>query len=154
LIDPEELPTGVPFTYFAEVVFVDGKSGVSNFSTIVAVNDPPLAVADAYSTTRNTPLSIGAPGVLSNDTDDDSPAAAQPVVISAGPRGAVLVTGPTTGTVTLKADGSFTYTPKSGFTGTDSFTYKTNDGNWSRDATVPLSVDSNVVTVTITVTAK
>ncbi len=38
---------------------------------------------------------------------------------------------------TLNADGSFTYTPASGFSGADSFTYIANDG----------SADSNVATV-------
>ena len=48
---------------------------------------------------------------------------------------------PTHGTLTLNADGSFTYTPALNFNGTDSFTYKANDG----------TVDSNTATVTITV---
>ena len=47
----------------------------------------------------------------------------------------------THGTLVLNADGSFTYTPAAGFTGSDSFTCKANDG----------TTDSNVVTVTITV---
>jgi hypothetical protein len=36
---------------------------------------------------------------------------------------AVLVTGPSHGKLTLNADGTFTYTPTRGWTGTDSFTY-------------------------------
>ncbi len=40
----------------------------------------------------------------------------------------------------LNADGSFTYTPEGGYRGTDSFTYKANDG----------ALDSNIATVTIT----
>jgi len=43
--------------------------------------------------------------------------------------------------VTLNADGTFTYTPPADFNGTDTFTYKVNDG----------TVDGNVATVTITV---
>src|SRR5262249_4805858 len=54
---------------------------------------------------------------------------------------AVLVSGPAHGTVTLNANGAFTYTPKSGYTGADSFTYKANDGQ----------LDSNVATVALTV---
>ena len=53
---------------------------------------------------------------------------------------AVKVGEPSHGTVTLNADGSFTYTPVADYEGSDSFTYKANDGQ-----------DSNVVTVTITV---
>ncbi len=45
------------------------------------------------------------------------------------------------GTLTLNADGSFSYAPAPDFFGVDSFTYVANDG----------AVDSNVATVTITV---
>ena len=54
------------------------------------------------------------------------------------------MTGPAHGDAArCNADGSFTYTPAANFNGTDSFTYKANDG----------TADSNVATVTITVTA-
>ena len=46
------------------------------------------------------------------------------------------------GTVTLAADGSFTYTPAANFNGTDSFTYTASDG----------TAVSSVATVTMTVT--
>ncbi|MDT8381828.1 MAG: C25 family cysteine peptidase, partial [Brevefilum sp.] len=90
------------------------------------------AVDDAYSTTQDTPLTQAAPGVLSND-----------IYSGEGSLSAVLVNNPTNGGVTLNANGSFTYTPSSGFTGTDSFTYYASDG----------ALDSNIATVTITVTA-
>jgi VCBS repeat-containing protein len=51
------------------------------------------------------------------------------------------VTGPSHGSLTLNADGSFTYTPDQDFNGTDTFIYQASDG------TNP----SNVATVTITV---
>src|SRR5204862_280175 len=63
-------------------------------------------------------LNIAPPGVLAND--------------SAGAAGtslaAVLLTGPTNGTLTLNANGGFTYTPAVGFGGFDAFTYRVNDG--------------------------
>jgi VCBS repeat-containing protein len=52
-----------------------------------------------------------------------------------------VVGGPTSGTLALNADGTFTYTPNANFHGTDQFTYKVNDG----------SSDSNTATVTLTV---
>jgi VCBS repeat-containing protein len=56
---------------------------------------------------------------------------------------AVLVSGPGSGSLALNSDGSFSYTPNAGFTGTDSFTYQASDG-----------VDSSAaVTVTLTVLA-
>ncbi len=56
---------------------------------------------------------------------------------------AVLVAGPANGTIVLNADGSFVYTPNANYNGTDSFTYKANDG----------SADSSAATVTISVAA-
>src|SRR5262249_54778055 len=72
----------------------------------------------------------GAPGVLANDSDPDG-----------DPITAALVAGPTHGTLTLNANGAFTYTPTSGYNGPDSFTYKANDGRLA----------SNVATVTLNV---
>ncbi len=47
------------------------------------------------------------------------------------------------GTLTLNADGSFSYTPNAGFYGTDSFTYTATDGNaTSAPATVTITVYS------------
>jgi VCBS repeat-containing protein len=56
---------------------------------------------------------------------------------------AMLESGPSHGTLNLNANGSFTYTPKNNFNGTDSFTYRAKDG----------TLDSNLATVTITIAA-
>src|SRR5262249_10921186 len=64
-----------------------------------------------------------------NDSDPDG-----------DPLTAVLVTGPSHGTLTLNANGSFTYVPAANYNGGGSFTYKANDGQ----------AGSNVATVTIT----
>jgi FtsP/CotA-like multicopper oxidase with cupredoxin domain len=96
------------------------------------LNEPPVAVDDAYSTKEDKALTVPAPGVLANDTDIN----ANNILT------AILVSGPANGKLTLNPDGSFTYTPNLNFNGTDSFTYKANDG----------VADSNVATVTITVT--
>ena len=58
------------------------------------------------------------------------------------PLTATLVSGPGDGTLTLKPDGSFTYTPAAGFFGSDAFTYVASDG---------LAI-SNVATVSLDVT--
>ena len=108
-----------------------GSNVVTATITVNAVADVPVAVVDTYSSGEDTVLTVAAPGVLANDTDSD------------GALTAAKVTDPTHGTLTLNANGSFVYTPTANFNGTDSFTYKANDG----------SADSNVVAVTITVTA-
>jgi VCBS repeat-containing protein len=96
-------------------------------------NTAPSAVGDSYSTAEDMPLSVSANGVLSNDTDAEN-----------NPLTAVIVTNPANASsFTLNANGSFDYTPNPDFNGSDSFTYKANDGQ----------ADSNTVTVTITVNA-
>src|SRR5207249_3180366 len=101
--------------------------------TVTAVNDPPVAVDDTYSVNEDTTLTVNAPGVLGNDSDVDGNSLS-----------AVLVSGPSHGTLTLNPDGSVSYNPAPGYNGPDSFSYKANDG----------AADSDVATVTITVHAE
>ena len=96
-------------------------------------NKAPVANDDSYTTTAGQELPVSVPGVLANDIDSDG-----------DPLAAIVVTGPAHGTLTLNPDGSFTYIPAAGFTGTDTFTYKANDGQ----------LDSNVATVTISVSKR
>ena len=100
--------------------------------TVSAVNDAPAAAADAYSTAEDTARTVAAPGVLGNDSDPDG-----------NPLTAVLGSGPSHGTLTLNANGAFTYTPAANYSGSDSFTYRASDG----------TLTSNLATVTLTVTA-
>ncbi|MBI1757012.1 MAG: PxKF domain-containing protein [Fimbriimonas ginsengisoli] len=104
---------------------------LTSFTNGVTPDNPPVAVADSYITNQDTPLSGN---VLANDSDPDFGD-----VISA-----VKDTNPLNGTVSLNSDGSFLYTPNTGFFGSDSFTYHANDG----------MLDSNVATVSIYVDGK
>src|SRR5580704_7829437 len=93
----------------------------------------PLAVNDSYNGTSGETLTVGAPGVLINDTDGQGPLTAVP--------------GTTTshGTLSLSTNGGFTYTPNAGFSGTDSFTYEAYDGHSdSAAATVTLTIAADV----------
>jgi hypothetical protein len=145
-IDMEQLPNGIQFSYRVIAEFDDVTphtfSAPSQPATITAINEAPMAVADAYQVNKNATLNVAAPGVLGNDTDVDSPASFLR---------AVLVQAPATGTFTFNANGSFSFKPKSGSTTPVTFSYKVNNGFWSGDPTVPLSADSNTVTVTITI---
>ena len=51
-----------------------------------------------------------------------------------------VVTQPQHGTLNLEANGSFSYTPNSNFNGSDSFTYRVNDGNYSVEQNVTITV--------------
>ncbi len=119
------------FTYRAN----DGSLN-SNTATVsimvTTVDGAPVAANDAYSTAKNTPLSVPAKGVLTNDTDPDGDALT-----------AALVAIPLHGVVVLSANGSFTYAPATGYTGADAFTYRASDG----------TLNSNTAAVAITVTA-
>jgi len=121
------------FTYVAN----DGTSD-SNVGTVIinvnAVNDAPVGVADEFSIVMDTTLttSAGVDGVLENDIDVDLDALT-----------AIQMSDTVNGTLTFFSDGSFTYTPNQGFTGTDTFTYVASDG----------TATSGTTTVTITVTA-
>ena len=120
------------FTYRAQ----DPSGTLSNLATVsftvAPVNDAPVATADSYSTAEDSPLTMAAPGVLGNDTDVDGDALT-----------AVLAIGPAHGTLTLNANGSFSYVPAADYTGPDSFTYQARD---------PSGVVSATVTVSLTVT--
>lgn len=108
----------------------DGQadSNVATVSiTVTAVNDPPVASDDSAGTVKNQPVTVA---VLGNDTDPDG-----------NPLTAALATPPSHGTVTLTANGSFSYLPAADYSGPDSFTYTASDGRGgSATATVTITV--------------
>jgi hypothetical protein len=76
-----------------------------------------VAVGDSYSTNEDTTLTVGAPGVLGNDTDVDGKSLS-----------ATLVAGLQHGTLALNSNGSVSYTPDPNFFGADSYSYTISDG--------------------------
>ncbi len=112
----------------------DGSANSSNTTvniTISAVNDAPVANANSYNATEDTLLTVAVgSGVLANDTDAEGSALT-----------AAVVSTTTHGTLTLNSNGSFTYLPAANYNGSDSFTYRANDGSLnSTAATVTLSI--------------
>jgi VCBS repeat-containing protein len=123
--------TSDSFTYKANDGALDSNT-VTVSITITPVNDAPVAVADNGGTVAEGGTLNGT-SVLANDTDAENDSLT-----------AVLVSGPANASsFTLNPDGTFTYVHNGGETTSDSFTYKANDG----------SLDSNTVTVSITITA-
>jgi Cadherin-like domain len=52
----------------------------------------------------------------------------------------ICVNNPGKGTLTKNRDGTYTYTPRRGYTGADSFSYTVSDGKTSRQGTISLNV--------------
>ena len=91
---------------------------------LLPTNLEPTATDDVYISAPETPLVVAASGVLNNDSDPEN----DTLTVNTTP-----VSGPSDGTVTLSADGSFTYTPNAGSSGNDSFVYEISDGNGNTD---------------------
>jgi VCBS repeat-containing protein len=89
----------------------------------------PAATADSYNIAEDDILNVPAPGVLGNDTGTGLIAE--------------LDTNVSHGTLNFNSDGSFDYTPPENYYGPDSFTYHADEAG----------IDSNIVTVSISVTA-
>jgi hypothetical protein len=87
---------------------------------------PPVAVADAATTTNTAPVTIA---VLANDS---SPAG--------NPLNVVALTAPTGGTATINPDKTVTFTPAAAFVGTASFGYTISDGTATASANVTVTV--------------
>ena len=108
------------------------SSALSDTAIVIVTvnNQAPVATNDAISTFTCTPITIK---IKNNDTDPENDALT-----------VTIVTNPANGTLTANADGSYTYSPNTNFSGVDQFTYTVKD---------PGLLTSNVATATITVTA-
>ena len=86
----------------------------SNVATVslTIVNHAPVATDAGYSTNKNTPLTVSAPGLLADCSDADGDSLYHTLSSPARP----------TARSRLNANGSFTYTSTTGYSGSDSFT--------------------------------
>ncbi|WP_345013756.1 Ig-like domain-containing protein, partial [Pseudaeromonas paramecii] len=98
-------------------VLIDDGNGGTTSSTVsigvTPVNDAPTSADQSLTTAEDTAVS-GA--ISASDLDGDS-------------LSFTVDTAPANGSVTLNADGSFTYTPAANYHGSDSFTVLIDDGN-------------------------
>jgi len=116
-----------PDSFTFKTVYGSAFSAEATVSLTINAGAAPIAQADSATTIRNTTVNIP---VLANDSDPDG----DTLTITAVTQGA-------NGTVTIINGGTrVTYRPKSGFIGTDSFTYTVSDGT------------GNTATATVTVT--
>jgi hypothetical protein len=127
---------------------VDTSAAQSFNINVTHANQPPNAVNDSFDAVGNTELAVGTSGsqgatlsatgsLLANDSDPDG-----------DPIAAALGTASAGASVTVNADGSFTYLPPSGFTGADTFTYTVSDDHGhTSTATVTVHVTKRVLYV-------
>ncbi len=119
------------FSYYAEDPLGEKEIAIVTINVDPPINSAPLVKNDTYTIEEDTELYVAASeGVLSNDSDPDGEALK-----------ALLVDTPQNGRLELFEDGSFSYMPLSGYSGSDSFTYKPSDTvNSGNTATVTISV--------------
>ena len=135
---------GSPQDTFTYTLNGDSEATVS--MTVTCVNDPPTAVDDSGTTDEDTTLTVPAQGVLGNDIEKDSGDIKKVVQLN----GSTTLTGTSTkgASVTIAADGSYSYNPGAIFQGlstgsedTDSFTYTmADDAGIESTATVNLTI--------------
>jgi len=121
------------FTYTVDDGYGSSDSATVSI-TVDPINDVPAAVDDSAVTGQDTPAPIFAADLLANDLDVDGDA--------------LSLTGTTTpghGVLVDNGDGSFVYSPASGFSGTDAFDYTVSDGHGGGD--------TGTVTITVTPSA-
>ncbi|MGZ8843277.1 MAG: Ig-like domain-containing protein, partial [Pyrinomonadaceae bacterium] len=109
--------------------------------TAYVANSGLLAMADAYNTIGDVQISVpdGSTDLLGNDLDlsagnNNSMTATAQIISSAN------CTGGCSNNVTINANGSFTYDPPVGFTGTDSFNYISHNANNTRTAIAKVQI--------------
>jgi VCBS repeat-containing protein len=117
-----------------------------------AVNDRPVAIDDSGSVNEDATLTVAAPGLRSNDTDQN----ANPLTVTAVRTGTESGSGTsgtlgvalagTYGSLTLNSNGSYTYVANNanalaaGVTATDTFTYTLSDGSLTDAAQLVITI--------------
>ncbi|GGG58239.1 hypothetical protein GCM10011415_00020 [Salipiger pallidus] len=118
----------------------DGNGGTDEGTITVTTGDdtgaggntPPVAVDDEYTTGIDTALTV-------DPTENDSDADGDPLTVGS-------IGEAEFGTAVLNEDGTVTYTPDAGFTGTDAVTYTVDDGNGgTAEGTMFVTVDDGTL---------
>ena len=128
--------------YFKRVIILLALLG--SFGYVYAQNAP-IAVRDVNTADQDVTLTINAPGVLANDTDADGDAL---VVTRFTINGITFFNAGATanlaeGTITINADGSYTFVPTAGYSGTvPDIVYEISDGTSVALATLLLTVET------------
>ena len=113
----DALPSGATVTQSFTATVTDDKGATATQTvvvTVVGTNDAPVTKDGEFETDKGDAISGQ---LFASDVD-----AGDVLTFSLGAK------GPANGTVTIAANGSFTYTPKAGFQGLDTFDFTVSDG--------------------------
>ncbi|HEV7509691.1 MAG TPA: IPTL-CTERM sorting domain-containing protein [Thermoanaerobaculia bacterium] len=135
------------FTY----TLTPGSSSATVSVSVTCVNDAPVFATNpiTYTTPGNTQLHVAGamrPGVASVSDPQSALQKSNPSDVDGpGPLQVVANTGSSVngGSFTIATDGSFSYVPPAGFTGTDSFTYMVTDNG------SPAAVATGTINITV-----
>ena len=111
------------FTYKVNTGVTDSNVATASI-TITPVNDAPITSTLVATTNEDTPVDID---IVATDVENDALTY-------------VITTNPTNGTLTMTGS-VVTYTPNANYNGSDSFSYRVNDGTNNSNATVPITVN-------------
>jgi gliding motility-associated-like protein len=110
--------------------------------TITPVNDPPVAVADAESTSEDAAVTVK---VTENDTDVDGSINAASVDLDTSTGGIQTTRTTAEGTFTSNGAGEVTFTPVANFTGSASIQYTVEDNGGEASAPVSITITVNAL---------
>jgi hypothetical protein len=129
------------FTY----TLTDSEGGTATGTVTVNVaplNDAPIPGADSVVAFKDNVATIQVATLLANDLPGPPDEAGQTLTITS-----VTATANTNGTVVLNADGTISYTPTPGFTGSASFQYRVQDSGPNGNGHVNFATGTVNVTV-------
>jgi VCBS repeat-containing protein len=120
----------ITYRWSRHILFIAAASLVLFAFPGEALAQFPVANPDSYGIDEDVVLNVPAPGVLGNDTGTGLET--------------YFISGTSHGSLTLNADGSFTYTPYANYFGGDQFRYKARVGDFLSiyDTTVTITVNS------------
>ncbi|QAA32623.1 hypothetical protein C1I91_13800 [Clostridium manihotivorum] len=110
----------------------DGHGGSATSLVMVNVNTPPMAVDDLKAINQDNSVVID---ILGNDVDVDKDQLS-----------VIAVSQPQHGKAVINEDGTITYTPNAGYTGTEDFTYTISDGH-NGTSTAHITIRVNAIPV-------
>ena len=139
------LAEGQTLTQIYTVTVDDGHGGKAEQTvtlTLTGTNDRPVAMDDTWTWSPTTQPRT----VLANDSDPDKPDTLTVTGVATSEDSTAYKSMSLTtlkgGTVVMAADGTYAYTPKTGFYGTDSFAYQVTDKAGATDtATVNITIE-------------